>query len=45
MRFVPGTTVSCLKKEPYEGPITIRVGAKTHVIGLPLAARIFVSAP
>src|SRR2546428_7180385 len=45
MRFVPGTTVSCLKKEPYEGPLTIRVGAKTHVIGLPLAARIFVSAP
>jgi DtxR family Mn-dependent transcriptional regulator len=45
MRIVPGATVSCLKKEPYEGPVTIRVGSKTQIIGRPLAARIFVSAP
>jgi len=44
MRFVPGTTVRCLKKEPYDGPLTIRVGAKSHIIGPPLAARIYVSA-
>jgi DtxR family Mn-dependent transcriptional regulator len=45
MRFLPGTTVRCVRKEPYEGPLTIRVGAKNHVIGPPLAARIFVSEP
>jgi DtxR family Mn-dependent transcriptional regulator len=45
LRFVPGATVSCLKKDPYEGPLTIRVGSKTHVIGLALAARVFVNAP
>ena len=44
LRFVPGATVSCLKKEPYEGPLTIRVGSKTHIVGPPLAARIFVNA-
>jgi DtxR family Mn-dependent transcriptional regulator len=45
LRFVPGATVRCLKKEPYEGPLTIRVGTKAHVIGPPLAARVFVNAP
>ncbi len=45
MRFVPGTTVHCLKKEPYDGPLTIRAGSKSHVIGLPLAQRILVNAP
>jgi DtxR family Mn-dependent transcriptional regulator len=43
LRFVPGATVTCLKREPYEGPLTIRVGSKTHLIGLPLAARVFVN--
>lgn len=43
LRFIPGATVSCLKKDPYDGPLTIRVGSKTHVIGLPLAARVFVN--
>lgn len=45
MRVVPGATVRCLAKEPYDGPITIRVGSKNHIIGPPLAARVFVSAP
>src|SRR5262245_16096037 len=45
MRFVPGTTVTCVKKEPYDGPLTIRVGSKNQVIGLPLAQRILVNAP
>jgi DtxR family Mn-dependent transcriptional regulator len=45
MRFIPGATVRCVKKEPYEGPLTIRVGSKNHIIGPPLAARVFVSAP
>jgi len=45
MRFVPGATVRCMKKDPYDGPITIRVGAKNHIIGPPLAARVFVNAP
>ncbi len=44
LRFVPGATVSCLKREPYEGPLTIRVGSKTHMVGPPVAARIFVNA-
>ena len=44
MRFVPGTKVRCVKKEPYDGPLTIRVGSKSHIIGPPLAARIYVSA-
>ena len=45
LRFVPGATVSLVKKDPYEGPLTIRVGARAHVIGLPLAARVYVNAP
>jgi DtxR family Mn-dependent transcriptional regulator len=45
LRFVPGAAVRCLKKEPYEGPLTIRVGSKSHIIGPPLAARVFVNAP
>ena len=41
-RFVLGATVCCVKREPFEGPLTIRVGSETHLIGPPLAARIFV---
>jgi len=44
LRFVPGATVSLVKKEPFEGPLTIRVGSRTHVIGLSLAGRVFVNA-
>jgi DtxR family Mn-dependent transcriptional regulator len=44
LRFVPGASVSLVKKEPFEGPLTIRVGSKTHVIGLPLAGRVLVNA-
>ena len=44
LRFVPGATVSLVKKEPFEGPLTIRVGSRTHVIALPLAGRVFVNA-
>jgi len=44
MRFVPGATIRCVRKEPYDGPLTIRVGSKSHIIGPPLAARVFVSA-
>ena len=45
MKLVPGATVRCVRKEPYDGPITIRVGSRNHAIGLPLASRLFVSAP
>jgi len=45
MRFVPGASIRCVKKEPYEGPLTIRVGSKNQIIGPALAARVFVSAP
>jgi len=44
LRFVPGASVQLVKKDPFEGPLTIKVGAKTHVIGPALAARVFVSA-
>jgi len=44
MRFVPGAAIRCVRKEPYDGPLTIRVGSKNHIIGPPLAARVFVSA-
>lgn len=44
MRFVPGATIRCVRKEPYDGPLTIRVGSRSHIIGPPLAARIYVSA-
>jgi len=44
LRFVPGATVSLVKREPFEGPLTIRVGSRTHVIGVPLAGRVFVNA-
>jgi DtxR family Mn-dependent transcriptional regulator len=45
LRFLPGAAVQMVKREPFEGPLTIRVGQKTHVIGPALAARVFVSAP
>ena len=45
LRFLPGAAVQLVKREPFEGPLTIRVGQKTHVIGPALAARVFVSAP
>ena len=44
MRFVPGATIRCVRKEPYDCPLTIRVGSRSHIIGPPLAARIYVSA-
>jgi DtxR family Mn-dependent transcriptional regulator len=44
MRVMPGAAVRCLKKEPYDGPLTIRVGSRNHILGPSLAARIFVSA-
>jgi DtxR family Mn-dependent transcriptional regulator len=44
LRFVPGAAVSLVKREPFEGPLTIRVGSRTHVIGVSLAGRVFVNA-
>jgi hypothetical protein len=41
--FVPGATIRASGRA-HEGPLTIRVGTKSHIIGPPLAARIYVSA-
>jgi DtxR family Mn-dependent transcriptional regulator len=40
---VPGQTVTVLEILPFGGPIRVRVGAREHLFGLPLAARINVS--
>ncbi|MGQ0678469.1 MAG: metal-dependent transcriptional regulator [Actinomycetota bacterium] len=41
----PGATITVLEKEPFGGPIWIRVGSRRKAIGLELASGIFVSAP
>ncbi len=36
----PGVTVVVLEKMPFEGGLSIGVGAATHLLGLPLAAAV-----
>ena len=38
--IVPGTTVTLVGREPFDGPLTLSVGGRAHAIGLPLAAMI-----
>lgn len=39
----PGTHVEMVNKEPYGGPLRIRVSGKSHAIGTELAENVFVS--
>jgi DtxR family Mn-dependent transcriptional regulator len=41
--IVPGTTVRVIAREPFEGPIALRVGDTTRTIGRELASQILVS--
>ena len=34
----PGTEVTVVKREPFRGPLTVKVGAKQHVLGHEIAA-------
>jgi DtxR family Mn-dependent transcriptional regulator len=38
----PGATVQVVAKAPFEGPITVRVGAVDHVVGTTAAEQVFV---
>ena len=39
----PGTLVEMMAKEPYGGPLRVRVSGKDHAVGSELAANVFVS--
>ena len=43
--IVPGATVAVIAREPYGGPIALRVGTQSKTIGPELAEQILVSAP
>ncbi|MFQ5904641.1 MAG: metal-dependent transcriptional regulator [Candidatus Binatia bacterium] len=42
LRLFPGTEVSLLGREPFQGPLHIRVGEKEHYIGRDAAIRLYV---
>lgn len=42
--IIPGTTVNVIAREPYGGPIALRVGSSSRTIGPELAEQILVSA-
>jgi DtxR family Mn-dependent transcriptional regulator len=44
LQLVPGADVRCVGREPFNGPLTLEVGASTHVIGAELAGRVLVEA-
>jgi DtxR family Mn-dependent transcriptional regulator len=39
----PGTAVEVVAREPFSGPITLRVGRATHVLGEAAAGRVFIT--
>lgn len=43
--IVPGASVQVIAREPYGGPIALRIGAASRTIGPELAAHILVAAP
>lgn len=44
LRLVPGASVRLVAREPYGGPLQIRIGSRTQPVGPSLAARVFVIA-
>jgi DtxR family Mn-dependent transcriptional regulator len=42
--ITPGVEVEVAARAPYDGPLTVRVGGATHAVGLPTAARVYVTA-
>jgi DtxR family Mn-dependent transcriptional regulator len=40
--IVPGVRLEVLAQEPFDGPITLRIGATQHAVGRTLAGQIFV---
>ena len=43
LKLVPGAAVRLIGREPFGGPLAIRVGTRTHRVGPTLAARVFVA--
>jgi DtxR family transcriptional regulator, Mn-dependent transcriptional regulator len=41
--IVPGASVQVLAREPFEGPVALRVGSETRTIGLALASQVLVA--
>jgi DtxR family Mn-dependent transcriptional regulator len=42
--IVPGTTLELVERQPFDGPVFVRVGGKTHVLGATLARAMRVEA-
>ena len=42
--IVPGTTLELVERQPFDGPLFVRVGRKTHVLGSVLASAMHVEA-
>lgn len=43
--LIPGATVKVMESAPFEGPVTIRIGKKTHALDRKLARTILVELP
>jgi DtxR family Mn-dependent transcriptional regulator len=43
--ITPGVEIHVIAREPFEGPIALRIGSQTRTIGPALAAQIMVAAP
>jgi DtxR family Mn-dependent transcriptional regulator len=43
--IIPGVEIHVIAREPFEGPIALRIGSQTRTIGPALAAQIMVAAP
>jgi DtxR family Mn-dependent transcriptional regulator len=41
--IIPGAELRVERRAPFEGPITVRIGRATHIVGLSAAARVFVA--
>jgi DtxR family Mn-dependent transcriptional regulator len=41
--IVPGAVVEVTNRAPFEGPLSVRVGGRSHSIGVAAAARVFVA--
>ncbi len=42
--IVPGTTLELVERQPFDGPLFVRVGRKVHVLGSVLARAMHVEA-
>jgi len=42
MGITPGIELTMVGRAPYDGPITVKIGSRTHALGVGAAARVFV---